>query len=228
VLGAVAILGVGLVGYSIGSKKFGRTATEPVKVAGLDDMSTLVKKAQGVTMGPADASVTIAEFADFMCPACRDFDLTVKPQIVKDYVDPGKVKYIFYDFPLVTIHPNSFIAARAARCAEDQDKFWAYQDVVYRNQPRWAEQKSPMADLLSYGDSVGLDEGQFTSCVKSDRHADLVSANLRLATELGLDGTPTIMVSAGHSMPVRLQSVDFKSIKTQVDSLLAATSGSGS
>ncbi len=227
-LGAVAIVGVAAVGYAIGSKALGKPATQPVKVSGTESMSTLVKEAQGVTMGPADAPVTIAEFADFMCPACRTFDLTVKPQIVKEYVDPGKVKYIFYDFPLVSIHPNSFLAARAARCAEDQKKFWSYQDIVYRNQPKWAEKKSPLDDLLSYGDSLGLDQSKFSSCVKSDAHAALVSAELRLATELGLNETPTIMVSLGHGMPERMQRVDFKSIKTQVDSLLATTSKSGS
>ncbi len=226
ILGAVAVVGVALVGYAVGSKGFGRPATKPVNVAGLDDMSTLVKKAQGVTMGKADAPVTIAEFGDFMCPACREFDLNMKPQIVKEFVDPGKVKYIFYDFPLVSIHPNSFIAARAARCAEDQDKFWAYQDMVYRNQPKWAEKKAPMDDLLAYGDSIGLDAAKFSSCVKSDAHADLVSAELRLAQELGLNETPTIMVSEGHGMPRLLTDIQhFSAIKAQVDSLLAAVEG---
>lgn len=229
VLGVVAVLGVAIVGYAVGSKRLGRVATEPVKVPGLDDMSTLVKKARGVTIGKAGAPATIAEFGDFMCPLCRDFDLTIKPRLISKYVDTGKAKFIFYDFPLVSIHPNSFIAARAARCAEDQDKFWAYQNVVYRNQLQWSERKSPTEYLLAYGDSVGLDNEKFSACVKSSAHADLVSAELRLAEDLGLDGTPTVMVSVGHGMPLKVENVgSLAAIENEVDSLLAADSGSGS
>lgn len=229
VLGVVAVLGVVIVGYAVASKRLGRVATEPVKVSGLDNMTTLVKKAKGVTMGKPDAPVTIAEFGDFMCPLCRDFDLTIKPRLISKYVDTGKAKFTFYDFPLVSIHPNSFIAARAARCAEDQNKFWAYQDVVYRNQLQWSERESPTKYLLAYGDSVGLDGGKFAACVKSTAHADLVSAELRLAEDLGLDGTPTVMVSVGHGTPLEVKNVgSLAAIENEVDSLLAAHSGSGS
>ncbi len=229
ILGAVAILGMAAVGYSVGSKKLGKAATEPVDVPGLDDMSTLVEKAQGVTMGQTDAQVTIAEFGDYMCPGCGEFVLTVKPRIISQYVETGKAKFIFYDFPLISIHPNSFIAARAARCAEDQGKFWAYQDQLYRHQTQWTPKQEPTGDFVTYADSVGIDSGKFEECVKSDAHADVVSANLRLAEELGLSGTPTIMVSAGsNTMPLRLADYDFGSIKEQVDSLLAATEKGGS
>jgi len=213
----------------VGSKHLGKAATEPVDVAGLDDMSTLVEKAEGVTMGSPDAPVTIAEFGDYVCPACGEFSLTVKPRIVNQFVETGKAKLIFYDFPLVSIHPNSFIAARAARCAGDQNKYWEYQTELYRHQTQWIPKRQPVGEFVEYADSLGLDEGRFETCVKSDAHADLVSANLRLAQELGLTGTPTIMVSAGKSgMPRRLSEFDFASIEAQVDSLLAGTGAGGS
>ncbi len=229
ILGAVAILGVGAVGYSVGSKHLEKATTEPVDVPGLDDMSTLVEKAQGVTMGSPDAPVTIAEFGDYMCPACGDFTLTIKPRIVSEFVKTGKAKFIFYDFPLISIHPNSFIAARAARCAEDQDQYWEYQAELYRHQTQWTPEKQPVDKFVQYADSVGLDKGEFETCVKSDAHADLVSANLRLAEELGLSGTPTIMVHAGQGgMPRRLADFDYATIEAQVDSLLAGTGEGGS
>ena len=81
-LGAVAVLGVVAVGYSVSSKHMSKAATELVDVPGLDNMSTLVEKAKGVTMGRADAPVTIAEFGDYMCPGCGEFSLAVKPRIV--------------------------------------------------------------------------------------------------------------------------------------------------
>jgi protein-disulfide isomerase len=228
VLGAVAVLGLVAVGYSVSSEHMSKVATKPVDVPGLDNMSTLVEKAKGVTMGRADAPVTIAEFGDYMCPACGEFTLAVKPRIISQYVDSGKVKFVFYDFPLVSIHPNSFIAARAARCAGDQDKYWKYQQELYRHQVQWTPLRDPVGEFLDYADSAGLDRGTFESCVKSDKHADVVSANERLAEELGLNSTPTIMVSGrGNAKPVRLGGWDFEIVKTQVDSVLAAE-GDGS
>lgn len=221
ILGAVAVLGIGAVGYSVGSGTLGKAATEPVDVEGLDNMETLVSLAQGVTKGSADAPITIAEFADYQCPGCGAFTLTVKPQLDRNYVQTGKAKLVYYDFPLISIHPYSFLAARAGRCANDQGKFWEFQQVIFRNQSTWTTKTSVEGYFVDYAVEVGADEGVFEACLKSDAHADVVSANLRLAQELGLDGTPTVMISMGRGMARRLMNFDYETISTAVDALIA-------
>lgn len=225
VLGIVGIVGVGAVGYSVGSNTFGTAVSEPVEIEGLDDMAALVALAQGVTRGDADAPITIVEFADYQCPACGAFGLSVKPQIDLTYVETGKAKFVYYDFPLTQIHAHAFLAARAARCADDQGQFWAYQEQLFRNQPSWSVESSPVGTFVGYAGAVGIDEGAFESCLKSDRHADVISANMRLGYELGIDGTPTIMISSGTGMARRLNDFDFQSIQSVVEGLLTAPEG---
>ena len=172
VFGAVAVIGVGSVMYSMGDS-LGTAVSEPIEIEGLDDMATLAELAQGVTKGDPEAPITIVEFADYQCPGCGSFALSVKPQIDLTYVETGKAKFVYYDFPLVSIHNFSFLAARAARCAADQDKFWDYQTELFRNQPMWAADPAPMGRFLDYGcgsgepdeDDRGL-EGQGASALR--------------------------------------------------------------
>jgi protein-disulfide isomerase len=227
VFGAVAIIGVVAVGYSVGSSALGTAATEPVDVAGLDDMEQLVALAQGVTKGDPNAPVTIVEFADYQCPGCGAFALSVKPQLELSYVQSGKAKFVFYDFPLLSIHPHAFLAARAARCAEDQDRFWEYQDALFRNQPTWSARTEVVGDFIDYAEAMGLDTDSFEACLKSDRHADVVTANLELGEQLGISGTPTVMVSRGGGMARRLANFDFQSIQLAVDAMLESSGSTG-
>lgn len=220
VLGAVAVIGIGAVGYSVGSGTLGTAATEPVDMEGLDNMETLVELAQGITKGDPDAPITIVEFADYQCPACGSFALSVKPQVELTYVQTGKAKFVFYDLPLISIHPHAFLAARAGRCANDQGKFWEYQDVIFRNQPRWAAKPQVQGDFIDYAVEVGADKDTFEACLKSDAHAGVVTANLRLSEALGIQGTPTVMVSAGRGMARRLNDATFGSIQSVVEQLL--------
>ena len=221
VLGIVAVVGLAAVGYSVGSNTLGAAATEPVVVEGLDDPTQLMSLAQGVTKGDPDAPITIVEFADYSCPGCGQFALQIKPQMELQYVQSGIAKFVYYDFPLISIHPHSFVAARAARCANDQGKFWEYQDQLFRNQPTWSVKPSVESDLMNFAGVIGLDEGAFETCLKSDAHADVVSANLRLAEELGIQQTPTLMMSRGKGMARRLMSYDFPSIQSVIEDMLA-------
>ena len=217
ILGVVAVVGIGAVGYSLGSTALGAAAMEPIEVEGLDDMALLAEMAQGVPKGDDDAPITIIEFGDYACPGCGSFALTVKPQVELLLVETGKAKFVFYDFPLTTIHPTSFLAARSARCAQDQDKFWEYHNALFRNQTSWRLETSPMARFMSFGEDVGLDSDDFEACVKSDRHADLISANMRLGYELGVNSTPTVMVH-GNGQSLRVP-VTFEGIQGAMDQL---------
>ncbi|HSW30555.1 MAG TPA: thioredoxin domain-containing protein [Longimicrobiales bacterium] len=221
ILAVVAVAGIAAVGYSVGSGTMGKAATEPVEVEGLDQMETLVSMAQGITKGDPDAPITIAEFSDYQCPGCGAFVLTVKPQIELNYIQNGKAKFVYYDFPLISIHPYSFLAARAGRCANDQGKFWEFQNIIYRNQSTWVTKTSVEGDFVDYAVQAGAEKKTFEACLKSDAHADVVSANLRLAEELGIEGTPTVMISMGRGMARRLMSFDYASIRDAIETLVA-------
>lgn len=220
ILGAVAVIGVAAVGYQVGTGTLGTAATEPVDIEGLDNMETLVSMAQGVTKGNPDAPITIVEFGDYQCPGCGSFALSVKPQVDLTYVETGRAKFVFYDLPLTSIHPHAFLAARAGRCALDQGRFWEYHDLIFRNQPRWSSKPQVTGDFVDYAEEAGLDRGTFEACLKSDAHADVVTANMRLAEALGVSGTPTIMVSAGQGMARRLNDYSFGAIQSVVEQLL--------
>lgn len=221
VLAVVAAIGIGAVGYSVSSG--GSAATTPIAVEGLEDVERLVELAQGVTKGDESAPVTIIEFGDFQCPACQMFNTQTKPQMELAYVESGKAKFVYYDWPIIAAHPHAFLAARASRCAADQNKYWEYHDNLYRNQVRWAGTTNPVGLFVDYAATLGLDRGAFEDCVNSDRHAELVSANLELGNQLGVGGTPTILIEYNGS--VRQVGNDFGAIREYIDGLLAASEG---
>ena len=209
VLGIVAILGIGIVGYSVSSRSTGNMATTPIAIAGLDDPGTLKAMTHGVTKGNPSAPLTIMEFGDFQCPACGEFFRTVEPAVVTEFINTGRAKFVFYDFPLVNLHPNAFVAARAAHCAEDQGKFWEYHDQLYGNQQIWSSLPDPSPVFEEFAGVLGLDDDAFKDCLRSDRHQDLVTANMQLAYVNQAPGTPTIMVGSGmlRQVPSTLEGI---------------------
>ena len=223
ILGAVAVLGVGIISFRVGSSALSNTVTEPL-VMELTDPAVLMQTARGVTKGNPDAEITIIEFADFQCPACREFHAQVKPLIEAEFIATGVAKFVYYDFPLVQIHPNAFLAARAGHCAEDQGKFWEFHDVLYRQQNSWAAQPSPVGTFENYAGDLGLDAGEFSACVRGDKHADVVTANMELAAQMQAPGTPTIVVGKGQSVPLRVES-SIDGIRRAVTSLTTPTTG---
>ncbi len=234
VLGATAVVAVGALGWSALSGGLSSAATQPVVsiVEGeWEDLGTLVEMATGVERGDPNAPITILEFGDFQCPACQQFATFVKPQLDLAYVEQGLARFVFHDFPVVSAHRYAFLAARAARCALDQGEqyFWPFHDQLFSHQSTWAlSQNAPMNAFEDYAAAIGLDVGDFASCLDSDRFADVVSANMRLGIELGVSGTPTVFVSRGGGMGVRVNRWnEFDAIKTVIDRLLEEDAGDG-
>ena len=207
VLGATAVVAVGSLGWSAIGGGLSSSATEPIAsiVTGeMEDLGALVEMATGVERGDPNAPITILEFGDFQCPACQQFAALVKPQIDLAYVDEGIARFVFHDYPG---HVHSFLAARGARCALDQGEqyYWPYHDQLFAHQSTWGvSQSPPMNAFEDYAATVGLDVEDFADCLDSDRHADVVSANMRLGIELGVDRTPTIFVSKGGGRSIRV------------------------
>ncbi|HEX6368124.1 MAG TPA: DsbA family protein [Longimicrobium sp.] len=158
-----------------------------------------LQRVPGISKGQPNAPVVIMEFADFQCPACGQFASFSEP-LVKDYIDNGTVRFVWYDFPLVEIHPNAMLASRAGRCANDQNQFWPYHDYVFGQQGQWSEQKDPTSRFIDYAEQVGLDREVFAQCLRSDKYQKEVSESRQLGTTLGVSGTPTLFIN-GKRVP---------------------------
>jgi protein-disulfide isomerase len=192
--GVAALLVVAAAAYFLTSSRVGggSAATAPVN---LGTEAADLQRARGVTMGEENAPVQLHEFADFQCPACAQFSTFVHPLIKERLVDQGLVRLVRYDFPLINNHRHAFLAARAARCAGEADKYWEFHDVLYARQPSWSVQRDPSAEFQNYAQLVGIDPRPFQQCLRSDRHAEEVTRNLRLGESLGVNGTPSFMLN---------------------------------
>ncbi len=215
----VALVGIGSLGYAVGSKVLGGAVTEPVILEGTDDLRRLTELAVPVVSGEEDAPVTIIVFGDFLCGHCATFSLRIRPLVEAEFVETGQAKLAFYDFPL-NPETGTFLAARAARCAGDQGKYWEYHDHLYRTQYTWAMERDKLGFFQSYAEDLDLDSGEFRGCLNSDRHAPEVSANRELAHALGLGGTPSVLVGSGGGMNRRLADYSFETIQAAVHALL--------
>jgi protein-disulfide isomerase len=208
VLGVIALGGILAIAYALSGAGSGSAATEMVDLEAME-VRELYERATPMRLGARDAPVTIVEFGDFQCPGCATFSLSTRPVIEDRYVDSGKVQIVYYDFPLVSIHAHAFLAARASRCAAEQQlpgvpadsaaaanaAYWVYHDKLFQEQGNWSWKQSVVDDFVSYAGAVGLDEGQFGRCLRSDRYADVVTANRLLGDRLTITQTPTVIVN---------------------------------
>jgi protein-disulfide isomerase len=222
IFGAVAVVGVGAVGWQVSSSMLSSAVAAPIALD-LESDEELVALAQGVTRGDEEAPVTIVEFGDYQCPGCGSFALAVKPQIDGTLVESGRAKFVFYDFPLISIHANAFLAARASRCAEEQDKYWEYHETLFRQQARWSSASMPSSAFEQYAADVGIDRGAFKACLNSDKYADVVTANMQLGTRMGVNGTPSIFLNA-DGQTRRLNNYDFQSLTEAIEEITGASS----
>jgi len=155
---------------------------------------------QNVTLGhfPAlgnkDAKVTIIEFADLRCPFCERFFTDTEQQLMKNYVDTGKAKFVFRQYAF--LGPASTTAANAAECANDQGKFWEFHDYMYKNQPSESDTSMYTTDKLTeIAGTLGMNTDQFQSCLSTNKDADKASADLTEGQKVGVTGTPTIFIN---------------------------------
>ncbi len=140
-------------------------------------------------LGKEDAPVTMVEFSDYECPFCgRHFSETY-PQIKKDYIDTGKVKLVFRDFPL-SFHPNAQKAAEAAECAGEQGKYYEMHDKLFSNQ-----QALDVASLKAYAQQIGLKAADFNKCLDDGKMASEISKDASEGASYGVQGTPALFIN---------------------------------
>ena len=222
ILGGAGVLGIAIVAWNLVSSAVDGTVRGPVPIE-YSSPQELLEMAAGIPSGNPDAPVRIMEFADYQCPSCRDFFQLAKPFIDMTYVEQGSVSFVLYDFPLFEGHQNAFLAARAARCAGDQDSYWAFHDRLFQTQSQWSFRADPASDFIGLAQEIGLNRDTFASCLRSDRHAEVVTANRRLGEQLGVQGTPTIMVDTGEGRAVRIQDWGIDNMRRVIDEALAST-----
>ncbi|MGH7409591.1 MAG: thioredoxin domain-containing protein [Candidatus Methylomirabilis sp.] len=152
---------------------------EPIRVA--------VKAEGAFAKGPKDAPVTLVEFTDFHCPFCGKAVATLK-DVMREY--DGKIRWVFRDFPIASLHPQAPKAAEAARCAGERGKFWEYHDLLFESQSQTAA-----ADFRRFAEQLKLDLKSFGQCLDSGKYQAAVEADIQDGARLGITGTPTFFIN---------------------------------
>ena len=174
--------------------------------------------------GNANAAVTLVEFTDYQCGFCARYVKETFPQLERDYIATGKLKYVFRNFPLEAIHKQSFKAHEAAVCAGEQGKFWEMHDRLFAT-PIALEP----AQLISYAQALGLNPGKFEACFNADSHAAEIRRDISDGQKAGVTGTPTFFLGATtpNSPTLKVTTTlvgakDYSAFKEAIDALLTA------
>ena len=205
-----ALLSVGLIGsLALAPRVQGQTATTT---------PALENRSKGSPRAP----VIVYEMSDFQCPYCRQFALETFPSLDKEYITTGKVRWVFINFPLTSVHPHAAAAAQVALCAADQRGFWRVHDLLFRNQENWAPLKEAGPFFLSLADSAGLSKPKMLACLQAPETLNAVKANAEGAARSGAGSTPTFYIEGGlleGALPVAV----FRQV---LDSVYAVKTGS--
>lgn len=174
--------------------------------------------------GNRNAAVVLIEFADYQCPYCRDFAAKTMKQIERDYIDTGRIGFVFHDLPLVASHQYALKASVAAQCAAAQGKLWEMNHKLLADPMALAP-----ADLMAGAQSLNLDMTKFRQCFDDDRSTAAVQQSVREASSLGIDGTPMFLVGVrkpGTSTIKALRMIEggypYEIFKATLETLIAA------
>jgi len=138
-------------------------------------------------IGPTDAPITIVEFSDYQCPFCRRWHAEVYEPLLAAY--PGKIKLVYRNLPLTSIHPDAFGAAEAAMCAGEQDAYWPYHEKLFGS-----ENLGSMV-YTEYAQELSLNMDMFQSCLKDQKYKSAIEADSDFAVNLGVRSTPTFFIN---------------------------------
>jgi protein-disulfide isomerase len=162
-------------------------------------------------LGNPDAKVAIVEFGDYQCSFCARFYHTTEKQILAEYVSTGKAKFAWRDFAF--LGEESFWAAEAARCANDQGKFWEYHNILFERHAGANEGAFAKENLKRFASELGLNRSQFDACLDSGKHRAAVEADTRGGVEAGVSATPTTFVNASKV----LGALSFETFKAAIE-----------
>lgn len=202
-------------------KKLLQARQSPPAPSAVQALDTVVEIGDAPLRGKRDAKLTLMEFSDYQCPFCKRHVDNTLPQIDKEYIATGKLRYVFRDFPLESIHGHAEKAAEAAHCAAEQGKYWEMHDRLFANQQTLGPDR-----LVEHAWALGLEAEPFKKCLDSGKYAEKVRNDIAEGNKLRVSGTPTLLlgVSDGGKMKdvkVVRGSQPFALFKQEIDKLLA-------
>jgi protein-disulfide isomerase len=171
--------------------------------------------------GSPKAPVTVYEMSDFQCPYCKRFALETFPQIERSYIKPGKVRWVFINFPLTSVHPNAAAAGELALCAAQQQGFWRVHDLLFQDQETWAPLKEAGPFFVSLADSAGLSKKALLACLQASETRRDLKAEAEGSQRSGAASTPSFYIEGG----LMEGAVPFEVFKQVLDSVYAGKTG---
>lgn len=209
-LGAAAVIGAGVIVFLKFQKPALSIPANPViQVA---DTSGF----RGYFLGSDSAPLEVTEYADYQCPACQQWATVQFPTIKERLIATGRVRWRYRDFPL-DMHPHARIAAHAAACASEQDKYWEMNEKIYSWEGNWPAKSNPIGVFNDDARAVGLDMPKYQACMESGRYAGRMRASYLEGVSAGVGSTPTFMIN-GRLYPGQ-GSVHYDMLKAMLDSL---------
>ncbi|MBI5644165.1 MAG: DsbA family protein [Deltaproteobacteria bacterium] len=169
------------------------------------------------SMGKSDVSIVLVEFSDYECPFCARFNAEVLKQVKREYIDTGRLRFVYKDFPL-PFHQNAMKASMAARCAGEEGRYWEMHDALLENQQN-------LGDVDGLVKRTGLNAATFNECMKSRKYEDAVQMDLNDGRALGINGTPTFILgrldaSGKVTGDVIQGAMPYAVFKTKIEALL--------
>jgi protein-disulfide isomerase len=181
----------------------GGGAAAPAPAAPANDNVTLTGAVTGMMLGKPDAPLTMIEYTDLQCPFCRQFTITAFAQIKKEFIDTGKLRYVARDLPIESIHPQAMAAARAARCAGEQGKFWEMRHSTLVNNARLTADS-----FAAFAEELKLNAGEFKTCfANAARFQAEIATDMAEAAAVGISATPSFVI--GRTSPTGIEGVRF-------------------
>ena len=203
----------------------GRVATPPP-----EPQNVVLSVKDDPFKGDKDSKLTLIEFSDFQCPFCARHVRDTLPQLEREYIATGKLKYVFRNFPIASIHPLAFKAHEAANCAGEQGKYWEMHDRLFANQNALG-----LKDLPNHAKALVLEMPKFQQCVDSGKYAAKIRKDLADGQKAGVQGTPSFFLALTEPNDTNLKVLrtirgaqPYAAFKDAIDSLLSAQSKQGS
>jgi protein-disulfide isomerase len=222
---AIALVGLAAAGLiasrrntAASSRAAGATGV-PGAPGGPDDLLIAAR-----TRGDTAAPIVMYEVSDFQCPFCRQFWAETLPHLEAEYIQTGKLRLTFINFPISQIHPNAEAAHELAMCGAQQGKFWWLHDLLYAHQRDWEALSDPQPYFRGLADSVGMSQASLAGCIASGRIRQLVAAEAQASFRAGVKSTPSFIVQG----VLLAGAAPIEAFRPILDSIYAATvSGKG-
>jgi len=222
ILGVILILGILSIfsQYKVNldkNQKNNENANFPAQKLKIDD----INKSIGTLppLGDPSAPIKIIEFSDFQCPFCKILYAQTFPLIKEQYIDKGLAVLYYRDYAF--LGPGSILASLAARCANEQNKFWEYRDKLFKNQEGESKDNFKEENLIKFAQEINLDSEKFKKCLSEKKYYDNIQKDIIEAQNIGIRGTPFVIISNGTSSYGVEGAKPYQEFKMIIDRVLA-------